>query len=279
MKIALCNEVLQPMPFAKQCAFAKAVGYDAMELAPFTFSDEPHLMIPAERTAIRRAARESGIDIIGLHWLLLTPRGLSITSADETVRARTVEVMLRMVELCHDLGGKVLVHGSPAQRAIPPGETREVALARARDCLATVADHAHAAGMTYCIEPLAPSETQLINTVAEAVALVDEIGSPGLRTMLDTCAAGRAEEQSLAALVDHWLPTGRLAHFQVNDRSRRGPGEGEDRFTPFFAALLRHRYDGVVSVEPFKYVPDGQATAARAIGYIRGILESLDGHG
>jgi sugar phosphate isomerase/epimerase len=279
MKIALCNEVLQPMPFAKQCEFAKAVGYDGMELAPFTFSDEPHLMIPAERTAIRRAAREAGIDITGLHWLLLTPRGLSITSPDEAVRQRTVEVMLRLIELCHDLGGKVLVHGSPAQRAVAPGTSREDALARARDCLASVADHAHAAEVTYCIEPLSSSETRIINTVAEAAEIVDAIGSPGLRTMIDTSAAARTEEEPLAALIDRWLPTGRIAHMQVNDRNRRGPGEGEDRFVPVFAALRRGGYEGVVAVEPFKYVPDGQATAARALGYIRGILESLDGHG
>lgn len=279
MKIALCNEVLQPMPFAKQCEFAKAVGYDGMELAPFTFSDEPHLMIPAERTAIRRAAREAGIDITGLHWLLLTPRGLSITSADEAVRRRTIDVMLRLIELCHDLGGSVLVHGSPAQRAVPPGDSPGVARARACECLATVADHAYAAGVTYCIEPLAPSETQVINTIAEAAAIVDEIGSPALRTMIDTSAAGRAEEEPLAALADRWLPTGRLGHIQVNDRNRRGPGEGDDRFAPFFAALVRHGYQGVVAVEPFKYVPNGQATAARSIGYIRGILESIDGHG
>jgi sugar phosphate isomerase/epimerase len=64
---------------------------------------------------------------------------------------------------------------------------------------------------------------------------------------------------------------------QVNDRNRRGPGEGEDRFAPVFAALKRNGYGGVVAVEPFKYVPDGQACAARAIGYVRGILESLEG--
>ena len=279
MKIALCNEVLQPMPFAKQCEFAKQVGYDGLELAPFTFADEPHLLIPAERTAIRRAAREAGIDITGLHWLLLTPRGLSITSADDAVRNRTVEIMLRLVDLCHDVGGKVMVHGSPAQRAIPPGESREAALGRAKDCFARVANYAATAGLVYCIEPLARTETQLINTLAEAAEIVDEIGSPALRTMIDTSAAGRGEAEPVAALIDRWMPTGHLAHVQVNDRNRRGPGEGEDRFAPVFAALRRHGYAGVVAVEPVKYLPDGQATAARAAGYIRGILESLDGAG
>ncbi len=142
MRLALCNEVLQPMPFAQQCAWAAAVGYAGLELAPFTLSDEPHRMIAQERAAIRRAATDAGIAITGLHWLLLAPKGLSITSPDDTVRARTVEVMRRLVELCAELGGRVLVHGSPGQRAIPPGETRATAIARASDSFARVAEDA-----------------------------------------------------------------------------------------------------------------------------------------
>lgn len=275
MRIALCNEVLQPMPFAQQCAWAAAVGYDGLEVAPFTLSDEPHMMIAQERAAIRRAAADAGIAITGLHWLLLTPKGLSITSPDDAVRARTVEVMRRLVDFCAEVGGKVLVHGSPGQRAIPAGETRETAIARARDAFARVADDAQRAGVVYCIEPLATTETPVINTIAEAAAIVDAVGSPGLRTMIDCAAAGRMEQAPLAAVLDRWLPTGRIAHVQVNDPNRRGPGEGELQFAPILAALKRNGYEGVVAVEPFKYVPDGQACAARAIGYLRGILETL----
>ncbi|MCC6610812.1 MAG: sugar phosphate isomerase/epimerase [Burkholderiales bacterium] len=275
MKIALCNEILQPMPFAMQCDFARQIGYDGLELAPFTFADEPHLMIPAERTAIRRTAREAGIEITGLNRLLLTPRGLSITSPDDAVRSRTVDVLMRLVDLCHDLGGKVMVHGSPAQRSITPGDTREAALARAKDCFARVGTYAATAEVAYCIEPLARTGTQIVNTVAEAVEIVDEIGSPGLRAMIDTGAAGRGEREPVAALIDRWLPSGRVAHIQVSDTNRRGPGEGDDRFGPVFAALVRNRYEGVVAVEAHKYLPDGQATAARAAGYIRGVLEGL----
>jgi sugar phosphate isomerase/epimerase len=168
-----------------------------------------------------------------------------------------------------------MVHGSPAQRAIAPGETRETAIGRARECFAQVASDAAAAGVFYCIEPLGSAETPVINTVAEAAAIVDAVGSPALRTMIDCSAAGRMESEPLAAVIDRWLPTGRVAHVQVNDRNRRGPGEGEDRFAPVFAALKRNGYRGVVAVEPFEYVPDGPACAARAIGYVRGILETL----
>ena len=47
MKLSLCNEVLQPMPFAQQCAWAAAAGYDALELAPFTLADDPQTLTPA----------------------------------------------------------------------------------------------------------------------------------------------------------------------------------------------------------------------------------------
>jgi len=276
MRIALCNEVLQPMPFAQQCVWAAAVGYDGLEVAPFTLSDESHMMIAQERAAIRRAAADAGIAITGLHWLLLTPKGLSITSPDDAVRARTVEVMRRLVDFCADVGGKVLVHGSPGQRAIPAGETRETAIARARDAFARVADDAQRAGVVSCIEPLATTEAPVINTIAEAAAIVDAVGSPGLRTMVDCSAAARMEQEPLAAVIDRWLPTGRIAHVQVNDPNRRGPGEGELRFAPILAALTRNGYEGVVAVEPFKYMPDGQACAARAIGYLRGIREAIE---
>jgi len=93
--------------------------------------------------------------------------------------------------------------------------------------------------------------------------------------MLDCSSAGRMEKEPLAALVDKYLPKGLIAHVQVNDRNRRGPGQGEQRFAPLLAALVRHKYAGDIAVEPFDYLPDGPAAAARAIGYIRGILETL----
>jgi sugar phosphate isomerase/epimerase len=276
VQLALCNEVLQPLPFARQCEFAARVGYDALEIAPYTLADEPHRMTAAHRAEVRRAAADAGLRIAGLHWLLVAPKGLSITSSDAAVRARTVDVMLRLADLCADLGARYLVHGSPAQRAVPEGESAATALARATECWAQAGRRAASLGVAYCIEPLARTETALVNTVAEAAAIVATVGSPGLRTMIDCSAASLAEAEPIPALIDRWLPTGRIAHVQVNDANRRGPGEGEVKFAPILAALARHGYDGYVAVEPFRYEPDGPATAARAAGYLRGILETLD---
>src|SRR6266851_3318651 len=177
----------------------------------------------------------------GLHWLLVKPEGLSLTDPDAAVRARTLATMAHLVGLCAELGGAVLVHGSPRQRQIAPGETHAIALARLHDAMAQVALTAARVGVIYCIEPLSPRETALINTVAEAADLVRAIDHPNLRTMIDCSAAGLAETEPVPALIDRWLPTGLIAHLQVNDPNRRGPGQGAMQFAPILAALqLQH---------------------------------------
>ena len=276
MRIALCNEVIAPMPFPRQCEYAAKLGYDGLEVAPYTLSDEPHRIGAAQLAAARSAAEDCGIAVTGLHWLLVKPAGLSISTKDAAVRKKTVDIMRGFIEQCAELGGKYLVHGSPHQRRVDPGETRAAAMERACESFAAIAEDAAKAGVVYCIEPLSSEQTPLINTLDEAARLVEQIGSPAVRSMLDCSSAGRMEKEPLPALVDRWLPKGVIAHVQVNDRNRRGPGQGEQRFAPLFASLRRNGYRGDVAVEPFDYVPDGPAAAARAIGYIRGIIEASE---
>jgi sugar phosphate isomerase/epimerase len=277
MRIALCNEVIADRDFASQCAFAAALGYDGLEVAPFTLGPDPLAIDAAARGRIRKDAADAGIAITGLHWLLVRPEGLSITSPDRAVRERTVRAMTTMVDLCADLGGRYLVHGSPAQRKIPEGEARELAWQRARDAFAAAARAAERAGVTYLVEPLPRDETDLINTLDEARAMVREVDSPALATMLDTKSAALSERRPVVEVAREALAANAIAHVQLNDRNRRGPGQGEDRFAPVLAALLEAGYDRDVAIEPFDYVPDGPACAAHAIGYVRGLLEALRG--
>ena len=274
MRIALCNEVLADMPLARQCEYAARLGYDGLEIAPFTLHASPKKISTAEAAKIRATVEASGLVVTGLHWLLVKPDGLSLTDPDAAVRARTLEVMVHLVGLCAELGGAVLVHGSPKQRQIALGETRAVALERLRDALAQVALAAARTGVIYCIEPLSRKETALINTVAEAAELVRSIDHPNLKTMIDCSAADLTETESIPSLIDRWLPSGLIAHLQVNDPNRRGPGQGDMKFAPVLAALKRHNYAGTIAVEPFDYVPDGAGVAGFSAGYLRGLIEA-----
>lgn len=276
MRLALCNEVLQPWDLARQCAYAKAVGYDGLEIAPFTLSDEPHRLPASEIAAARRIVEDHGLAVTGLHWLLVTPEGLSVTSPDDGVRARTRDVILGLLDLAAGLGARVMVHGSPAQRRPADGQSREDAWMRARDLFATLAPEAGSRGLIYCLEPLAPPDNVFIRTIAEAADMVAEVGHPAFRTMIDASAASAHETEAVAALVRRWVPTGLIGHVQLNDANRRGPGEGLDRFAGVLTALRDTGYAGDIAVEPFICEPDGPACAARAAGYVRGLLEALD---
>lgn len=277
LPLALCNEVLQPLGFERQCALAAGLGYQGLEVAPFTLAADPLAISDGEARNFARVAADHGLAITGLHWLLVAPAGLSIVSSEAAVRRRTTAAMERLVELCAAMGGRYLVHGSPKQRSVPAGDSRDAARERALECFAQAARAAGRCGVTYCVEPLAPAETDFINTVAEGIQIVDAIGSPAFRTMLDCSAAGQAEAEPVDALIRRWWPTGKLAHVQLNDPNRRAPGQGTMRFAPILAALREVGYRGVLAVEPFDYVPDGPGCAARAIGYLRGVMESMHG--
>jgi sugar phosphate isomerase/epimerase len=274
MRLALCNEVIGHLDFPAQCAFAKALGYDGLELEPALFGDEPHRLATARRVELRRIAEDAGLAITGLHSILKAPVGLSITSADPAVRDRTLEVMRDLCELCAELGGDYLVHGSADQRRLSPGHEQE-GRALAAEALHRGGEFAAAAGVLYLIEPIRPARSDIINTVAEAAEIAAASGTPSLRTMLDCCSASVAESEPLADILDRWLPNGTIAHVHLNDANRRGPGQGHTRLDGVIRSLRRNGYDRVVAVEPLVFEPDGEASAARAAGYVRALLELI----
>jgi sugar phosphate isomerase/epimerase len=272
MKISLCNEVIAGLPFDKQCELMKKLGYDGVEIAPVTLSEEPHRLPAARRNEIRKIAADSGLPITSLHYLMVAPKGLSITAKDPATRALTFEVMRGLVALAADLGAKLLIHGSPAQRQLEPGDETD-GRKRGIEYFAAAGEAASAAGVTYLLEPLARDHTPFVNTLQQAVAIVRSIASPGLRTMIDCSAAGLSELTPIPELLQKWLPSGLIAHVHFNDPNRRGPGEGKLAFRPIVAALRAGGYTGIAAIEPFIYEPDGPTCAARALGYMRGVLE------
>ncbi len=274
MKISLCNEVLAEYDFARQCDVAHHLGYDGIELAPLTISSEPHLLSTERRAELRRIASDAGAPITGLHYILRTPEGLSITSRDKVQREKTIDVMKRLCSLAVDLGARTLVHGSPAQRRLEPGDEAD-GRRRAIDCWAAIASTAEQAGVHYCIEALAPPTANFINTIDEAVGIVKEIGSPAIMTMIDCSAAGAFEKEPVADLIRRHVPGGLIGHVHFNDPNRRGPGEGDLKFGPILDALREVNYAANAGIEPFIYIPDALGTAARNIGYIRGVIDGL----
>ncbi len=275
MKISLCNEVLHPLPFEAQCKLAKSLGYNGLEIAPFTLSDNPDHLTIREAEHFRKIAQEEGLVITGLHWLLLKPSGLSITTADKKIGEDTKRFASKLCELCFAFGANYLVHGSPQQRLIADGQSSQDALDRAIDFFGYAANSAREFHVTYCIEPLSLDQTPIINTLSQAIEIVEKICSSHLKTMLDTSSAGLTEKLSIPELIHQFMPTNHIAHVQLNDPNRRGPGQGAMQFGPILKALVANNYQGVIAIEPFDYDPDGPTCAAHSIGYLNGLFENM----
>lgn len=272
MRIFLCNEVVRELDFASQCRFARATGYDGLEIAPFTLAEDPGVLTASKIREFRAIADGEGIAIAGLHWLLASPAGMSITSTEPYVSERTRQFGARLVDLCAQLGGSYLVHGSPAQRQLEAGreaEGRNAGLAY----FSTIAKHAAQNGVTYIIEPLARADTAYVVSVDEAVSIIKTIGETSLSTMVD-CYAAASNGEDIPALLEKWVPGGTVTHIHFNDDNKRGPGEGGTNFRAIVDKLAALDYGGGCAVEPFIFEPDGPSCAARAIGYLRGLERS-----
>jgi len=265
VKFAICNELFEGWDFARVCNFVKTVGYEGLELAPFTLPPLAEFTRAARRD-VRRQAGDAGLQIVGLHWLLARTNGLHLTSRDAGVRRRTIEHLTALTEACADLGGSIMVFGSPAQRSVPAGMTLAEATKAAAEVIQQLTPSLDAFGVSLCLEPLARDETDFINTCDDAVQLIEMIGHPRVMLHLDVKAMSSEPSPIVELIRRHGARTG---HFHANDPNRRGPGFGALDFTPIFAALREAGYNRWVSVEVFDYSPDAETIARRSLEYMK----------
>ncbi len=266
MRYAICNETFEGWDHGRVCRQVAELGYTGLEVAPFTLAPRITDVTPEQRRRLRGQAEDAGVPILGLHWLLAKTEGLQLTSPEAAVRQRTADYLVELARGCRDLGGELMVFGSPAQRRIPSGATRAQATDYAVDTFRRSAAGIADAGVKLCLEPLAPAEADFIQTAAEAVAILDRIDHPNFVLHLDVKAMS-SEAAPVPETIRKYI--GRTGHFHANDANRRGPGFGDVDFVPIFRALRETGYRGWVSVEVFDYTPDPVTIARESIRYMR----------
>jgi sugar phosphate isomerase/epimerase len=269
MNFAICNEIFQGWKIEEVFARAAALGYRAVEIAPFTLADSVTEISAGERDRIRAAAARHGVEIGGIHWVLVKPAGLYINHPDRTVRERTARYFCDLVDFCGDLGGRVMVVGSPKQRNVLPGVTREQAADWAAETFRAAVERAEQRAVTICFEPLGPVETNFINTAAEAIAFTGRLGSARFKIILDVKAMS-TEAKPIPQIIRESHP--HFAHVHANDPNLKGPGFGEVDFRPIAAALREVGYQGLVSVEVFNFDEGAEAIAARSLEYLQRVF-------
>lgn len=280
MKFAICNEVFSDRPLADGFRLARSIGYEGVEIAPFTLSEnlganaelrDVRTLSSAARKATRDAANDADLEVVGLHWLLAKTDGFYLTSPDAAVRQRTADYFVALGELCADLGGRILVLGSPGQRNLLPGVDDASAEGYAAEVIGAAAPTFERLGVTLALEPLGPAEGDFLNTAASAVALARRVDSPAVRLHLDVKAMA-SEASSISDIIREHAP--HTAHFHANDPNLLGPGMGDVDFAPILAALAETRYDGWVSVEVFEYEPTRETIARTSLENLRSALAS-----
>ena len=252
---------------AEVCAAARRLEYNGIEIAPFTLARRVEEISPARRKETRKIIENNDLEIVGLHWLLAGTKGIHLTSTDSAVRHRTRDYLNILLDLCYDLGGKVLIIGSPKQRNLAKNQPFEDGWDHLVDLFQSVMPKTEELNLTWCIEPLAPIETNFINTVAEGLRLVRQINHRCFMIHLDVKAMW-AQNHAVAEVIRS-IPVADIGHFHVNDPNLYGPGMGDLDFTPIAEAINDIGYKGWLSVEVFKYDPDGPTIARKSMDYLR----------
>lgn len=266
MRFAICNEIYQGWKLDDTLTHAARLGYAAVEIAPFTLANSVNDISPTERQRIKELAARTGIEIAGLHWLLVKPEGLYLNHTEAGIRRETAKYFVDLVDCCADFGGKIMVVGSPKQRNILPGVSREQAWDWTATTFRDAVKRAEERGVTICFEPLSPAETNFINTAEEAIEFVKPFNSSAFQIIIDVKAMS-SEAKPIPQIIREAAP--HFAHFHANDKNLKGPGFGDVDFKPIAAALREVNYRGLVSVEVFQFEEGAEVIASRSLEYLQ----------
>jgi len=274
-KYAMCNESMQGKSWEEQCDIIGRAGYQGVEIAAFTLVEQGVGEISAARRAeMVTAMKNAGIECVGLHWLLAPPpEGLHFTTPDEVVRKKTVAYLDELIDFCGDLGGTAMIFGSPKQRNTM-GISIQEASANFADGLAAVADHAQARGVKILVEPLDKTQTDVTNTLAEAVEVIKKVDHPAIQTMFDFHNTPD-ETEPFDVLIRKYYDYIHHIHVQEMDGRHLGTGDAVDTFVQGFQTLKDLGFNEWVSLEVFDFTPGGKIIAEESIRVLRQIESKL----
>ncbi|AMV39857.1 sugar phosphate isomerase/epimerase family protein [Planctomyces sp. SH-PL62] len=272
IRFGICNELFEGWELQDVCKLVREIGYDGLELAPFTLAPLITDLSSERRREIRRTIEDAGLATIGLHWLLAKTDGFYLTSPDPEVRRRTGEYFVALAEAARDLGGSLLVLGSPKQRDLLPGVSFDEAQGYAVEVFRRIMPAVGDLGIDLCLEPLAPTETNFLNTCAQAEALIAQVDHPHFKLHMDVKAQSGETDATVPDLIRRHARN--AGHFHAQDVNLQGPGMGDVDFGPIFKALVESGYDRWVSVEVFDFSPGAEETARRSLECLKANLRA-----
>lgn len=264
MKLSVSNIAWDPPELAEHLALLRDLGCHGVELAPSILWPEPVDASEEERRRVAALIRRHDLEVAGFHALLYSRPDLQLFK-DQDSRRQTVEYLGRLARLCGDLGGRVMVFGSPRNRA-RNGRDYAESLAWAAEGFRAAAEEATRAGILLCIEPLAPGETDFIRSNDEGMELVRLVNHPHFRLHLDAKAMIESGEDYETSCAKYGAGA---AHMHVGDPGLAPPGSTGVDHAPIGRAVRRSGYQGYVSIEMHRGFGPSREVIARSVAYVR----------
>ena len=267
MNFGICSEIFKDWnDIARTVDFVKETGYDGLEIAPFTLSQYVTDIPTSKREEIVREAARADLDILGIHWVFVGPEGVHLTHPDKAVRDFTAQYLIDLVNFCGDVGGEVIIFGSPKQRNVEEGVSYQQAFDNAQEVFEKALPACEAQGVTICMEQLTHMETNFCLNVEQTLDLIKAVDHEKFQLILDTKAMA-FEEKDRGTLIRECAPW--LKHYHANDENMDGPGFGDVDFAPIFQALKDIDYQHYVSVEVFNFELGPEAIATKSLDYMK----------
>lgn len=224
-------------------------GFDFVEIPV-----EDPKAIDAER--IKAALREYKLEAI-VCAAVVGERDL--TSSDPATVAVAMEYFESCIQLAVEWGSPLVVgplYAPVAKARLSVEAERQAEWSRSVANLRRLAQYAEKSGVRIGIEPLNRFETDMVNTVGDAVRLVDDVGSGQVGVSLDSFHMN-IEEVDFCDAVEQAGEN--LLHVQVSDSHRGVPGDGNSDWAGLREGLKRIGYEGRISIESFS--PDTSSLA------------------
>lgn len=272
MKLSICNEMFEDWKIEDVFECAAEIGYEAVEIAPFTLCESVADISKDERDKIRKASDEFNIEVAGLHWLLVSPKGLYVNHPDSEIREKTKEYFMELIKFCSELDGRIMVIGSPKERNVVESLTFQQAWDYAKETFSESAKYAQELDIVLCMEPLSSDQTNFINLPEEAVKMIEEVDNPNFELILDVYSSSKEDVDIPSTIRKH---AEHLAHFHSNDDNGYLPGSGSVDYPSIISALKETNYSGYLSTEVFNFEPDPVTIARKSYNFLSSLLYGL----
>jgi D-psicose/D-tagatose/L-ribulose 3-epimerase len=265
--------LLFPLPAAEQAAkvlvgycvglkgleIAKAAGFDYVEVSVTEIAG----LSDSDFDAAVERAKEVGIPTPNANLFL--PGSMRLTGPDATDPEQQIAYVKKAFARLARLGVKIVCFGSGAARRVPDGFPKEDAFKQLVAFGKRIAPEARVNGITIVIEPLRRQESNIINTAAEGLELVNAVSDPNFELLIDFYHL--ASEKEDPAIVLRAREHIRHLHM-ANPQGRVFPLKWEEfDYAPFFANLRRIGYAGRISIEASSR--DVPSEASQAIALLR----------